>query len=136
MKNSKIRHISNGFSYDTPATLKKLDAPQIKSQTMQHILMNLVNKILFEKIWGLIIKSKHLYVLDSCVYISLYPWIWMILWKYIHPIKPSVGCLTDTTAIITNQISCKRFSAWIIATQFTVFNGTIWGYSWDCPWVI
>ena len=46
--------VSYKASYEAPLTRKtrlyqKLDAPEIKLQTMGHTLMNLVNTILFEK---------------------------------------------------------------------------------------
>ena len=42
-----------------------LDAPQIKSQTLRHTLLNLVNTTLFEKYVDP--------VLNSCIYTSLHP---------------------------------------------------------------
>ena len=53
--------------------LKKLDAPQIKSQTMGHTLTNLVNKTLFEKICEPIIKNEHLWICTKymCLHIPV-----------------------------------------------------------------
>ena len=64
--------------------LLRLDAPQIKSQTLRHALMNLVKHHFILKMCGLIIEiSIYGSVLNSCIYISLYPCCLLI--KQISP---------------------------------------------------
>ena len=78
----------------------KQETPKIESQAMQDTLMNLVNTILFKEYVNPLFKmSIYSSVLNSCVYISLYPCFYLFY--------SSINTMNESSCIIRFCFNCK-----------------------------